>query len=472
MRIAHVSDSHLTNPEGVATSVGTTVALLRAAGHRVVLHCPGPLFRCRRRPGEVPSLSVPTRPYRLALPRPPSAPVDVVHVHTTGPLGVAGLRWAATRGVPTVLTWHTDLVAYAAHYPEIPIGAAYAGLRLGLRWRVGDLWALAHPGPGRQARLAALGRTLLAHTTVLIAPSAKTAAMMATMAGRTPVVVLPTPAAAPLADADDRRRLRARLGIPADAPVLLAVGRATPEKNPELLLAAFAQVRSELPAARLVLLGARRHRLAVRRMARRYGVAGALHLLRPVPRHRVGAHYRAADVLAFTSTTDTQGLVLAEAEAYGLPVAMVDTLLAERPGTGTTRPVAEPSPAAFGALLIRLLTEPELRGTVIRDGRAAATDWSAERYLAELVKLYASLPPVSPAGGTAIPGARRGDAGAGSQRPVDPAPAGHGCSSPSTSSAPRWSSSSYWPTRGAATPWWRPPRLGGWSPTPATCCCG
>lgn len=393
VRIAHVSDSHLTNPEGVATSVGTTVALLRAAGYRVVLYCPGPLSRHRRQPGEVPSLSVPTRPYRLALPRPPHAPADVVHVHTTGPLGVAGLRWAATRGVPTVLTWHTDLVAYAAHYPEIPIGAAYAGLRLGLRWRARDLWALAHPGPGRQARLVALGRTLLAHTTVLIAPSAKTATMMAAMAGRTPIVVLPTPAAAPHPDADDRRRLRARLGIPADAPVLLSVGRATPEKNPDLLLAAFAQVRRELPAARLVLLGARRHRLAIRRMARRYGVSDALHLLRPVPRHRVGAHYRAADVLAFASTTDTQGLVLAEAEAYGLPVAMVDTRLAERPGTGTTRPVTEPTPVAFGALLTRLLTGRELRAGVIRDGRAAATGWSAEHYLAELVKLYASLPP-------------------------------------------------------------------------------
>lgn len=400
VRIAHISDSHLTNQEGVATSVGTTVALLRAAGHRVVLYCPGPLSRRRRRPGEVPSLSVPTRPYRLALPRAPSAPVDVAHVHTTGPLGVAGLRWAADRGVPTVLTWHTDLVAYAAHYPEIPIGAGYAGLRLGLGWRARDLWALAHPGPGRQARLAALGRTLLAHTSVLIAPSAKTATMMATMAGRTPIVVLPTPAAAPHADADDRRRVRARLGIPADAPVLLAVGRATPEKNPELLLAAFAQVRRELPAAQLVLLGVRRHRLAVRRMAHRYGVAGGLHLLRPVPRHRVGAYYRAADVLAFTSTTDTQGLVLAEAEAYGLPVAMVDTLLVERPGTGTTRPDAEPTPTAFAALLARLLTERDLRAAVIRDGLAAAAAWSAESYLTELVTLYASLPPVSPASET------------------------------------------------------------------------
>ncbi|MGW5559857.1 glycosyltransferase [Micromonospora sp. NPDC003944] len=393
MRIAHVSDSHLDNPEGVATSVGTTVALLRAAGHRVVLHCPGPLLRRRRRPGEVPSLAMPTRPYRLALPRLPSASADVVHVHTTGPLGVAGLRWAAARGVPTVLTWHTDLIAYAAHYPEIPVGAAYAGLRLGLRWRVRDLWALGRPGPDRQARLAELGRCLLAHTSFLVAPSAKTATMMAAMAGRTPIVVLPTPAAAPHADTDDRRRLRARLGIETDAPVLLAVGRATPEKNPELLLAAFAEVRRALPAAHLVLLGARRHRIAIRRMAQRYGVTGALHLLRPVPHDRVGAHYRAADVLAFTSITDTQGLVLSEAEAYGLPVAMVDTTLVERPGTGTTRPVAEPTPAAFGALLTRLLTERELRAGVVRDGQASVTAWSGERYLAELVRLYATLTP-------------------------------------------------------------------------------
>ncbi|MET8199482.1 glycosyltransferase [Micromonospora taraxaci] len=400
MRIAHVSDSHLDNPEGVATAVGTTVALLRAAGHRVVLHCPGPLLRRRRRPGEVPSLTVPTRPYRLAVPRSPDAPADVVHVHTTGPLGVAGLRWATARGVPTVLTWHTDLIAYAAHYPEIPIGAAYAGLRLGLRWRARDLWALGRPGPDRQTRLAELGRCLLAHSTVLVAPSAKTASMMAAMAGRTPIVVLPTPAAAPHADADDRRRLRARLGIPTNAPVLLAVGRATPEKNPELLLAAFAQVRQTLPEARLVLLGARRHRLAIRRTAHRYGVAGALRLLRPVSHDRVGAHYRAADVLAFTSTTDTQGLVLSEAEAYGLPVAMVDTALAERPGTGTTRPVAEPTAAAYGALLTRLLTERELRADVIRDGRAAVTAWSGERYLAELVRLYAALPPLRSAGPT------------------------------------------------------------------------
>ncbi|MEV4657794.1 glycosyltransferase [Micromonospora sp. NPDC049301] len=423
MRIAHVSDSHLANPEGVAASVGTTVALLRAADHRVVLHCPGPLTRRRRRPGEVPSLPVPTRPYRLAPPRPPDAPVDVVHVHTTGPLGIAGLRWAAERGVPTVLTWHTDLVAYAAHYPEVPIGAAYAGLRLGLRWRARDLWALARPGPARQARLAALGRCLLAHTSVLIAPSAKTAALMAPMAGRTPIVVLPTPVTTPAVDADDRRRLRARLGIAADAPVLLAVGRTTPEKNPDLLLAAFARVRRELPAARLVLLGARRHRIAVRRAARRLGVADALHLLRPVPHHRVGAHYRAADVLAFASTTDTQGLALSEAEAYGLPVAMVDAALAERPGTATARPAAEPTATAFGALLTRLLTEPELRAAVVRDGRAAVDAWSGQRYLAELTALYATLRPVSatdvttadPPGpapaGAAIAEAPRGDAG-------------------------------------------------------------
>ncbi|MER7892500.1 glycosyltransferase [Micromonospora sp. NPDC094482] len=390
MRIAHVSDSHLANIEGVATSVGATVALLRAAGHQVTLHSPGPLSR-RRRPGELPSMPVPTRPYRLALPRLPDAPVDVVHVHTTGPVGVAGLRFAAARGLPVVFTWHTDLIAYAAYYPEIPIGAGYAGLRLGLRWRARDLWALARPGPGRQARLAELGRCLLAHTTVLLAPSAKTATAMAPMAGPTRIVVLPTPVAAPADDADDRRRLRARLDLPADAPVLLAVGRATPEKSPRLLLAAFARVRRDLPDARLVLLGVRRHRPAVRRAARRLGVADALHLLPPVPRERIGAHYRAADLLAFPSTTDTQGLVLGEAEAHGLPVAMVDAGLATRPGTGTTRPVAAGTPEAFGELLTRLLTEVDLRRRVIAEGRDSCAAWTGQRYLAELTTIYAAV---------------------------------------------------------------------------------
>ncbi|MFC0504297.1 glycosyltransferase [Micromonospora costi] len=390
MRIAHVSDSHLANIEGVATSVGTTLALLRAAGHQVTLHSPGPLFR-RRRPGELPSVPVPTRPYRLALPRLPDAPVDVVHVHTTGPVGVAGLRWAATRGLPVVFTWHTDLIAYAAHYPEVPIGAAYAGLRLGLRWRAPAMWALARPGPARQARLAELGRCLLAHMDVLLAPSGKTATAMAPMAGRTPIAVLPTPVAAPAPDADDRRRLRARLGIPVDAAVLLAVGRASAEKDPGLLLAAFARVRRTLPAARLVLLGVRGGRRGLRRAARRHGVADALHLLRPVPRDRVGGYYRTADVLAFASRTDTQGLVLGEAESYGLPVAMVDGGLAERPGTGTHRPLAAAAPDAFGGLLVRLLTDTELRERVVAEGRAGVAAWTGERYLSALVTIYASV---------------------------------------------------------------------------------
>ncbi|MEU5564738.1 glycosyltransferase [Micromonospora musae] len=394
MRIAHVSDSHLANVEGVATSVGATVALLRAAGHQVTLYSPGPLSR--RRPGELPSLPVPTRPYRLALPRFPDAPVELLHVHTTGPVGIAGLRYAAARSLPVVFTWHTDLIAYAPHYPEVPLGAAYAGLRLGLPWRARALRELSRPGPGRDARLTELGRCLLAQMSLLLAPSAKTAEAMAPMAGRTPIVVLPTPVPAPTPDDDDRRRIRADLGIPPDAPVLLAVGRASPEKDPELLLAAFAQVRRALPTARLVLLGVRRNRAAVRRAARRLAVDDAAHLLDPVPRTRVGGYYRAADVLAFTSTTDTQGLVLGEAEAHGLPVAMVDADLATRPGTGTRRPCAAGTPAEFGALLRRLLTDEALRGRVTAEGRAAVTAWSGARYLAELTRLYTTLRHPSP----------------------------------------------------------------------------
>ncbi|MFI6241391.1 hypothetical protein ACIBEF_16095 [Micromonospora sp. NPDC050795] len=53
-----------------------------------------------------------------------------------------------------------------------------------------------------------------------------------------------------------------------------------------------------------------------------------------------------ADVLAFASTTDTQGLVLAEAEAHGLPVAIVDCQLAGV--RGVAHPAADRAGVARG----------------------------------------------------------------------------------------------------------------------------
>jgi 1,2-diacylglycerol 3-alpha-glucosyltransferase len=226
--------------------------------------------------------------------------------------------------------------------------------------------------------------------TLILAPSDKTAASFAEFADVPPIWTVPTsPALAE--DLRGRAELRRMLDIAPHAPVVLAVGRVTPEKNPALLLASFAQLLKRIPDARLVMLGVKRQRRTLLRLARRAGVAGALRIVAPVPHARMAGYYRMSDVLAFASTTDTQGLVLIEAEQVGLPVVLADPRLATRPGAGledgrlSTPALAAPFAAALGDVL----SDPQLHQRLAEAGRAAAAAYPTSRYLEQLLAAYA-----------------------------------------------------------------------------------
>src|SRR5260370_911262 len=73
---------------------------------------------------QTPSRRLPRRDYRVGLVLPwasnhrvSAKGCDIVHVHTLGPVGLAGLTAAHHAGIPAVLTWHTDLIAYRPYYP-------------------------------------------------------------------------------------------------------------------------------------------------------------------------------------------------------------------------------------------------------------------------------------------------------------------------------------------------------------------
>jgi 1,2-diacylglycerol 3-alpha-glucosyltransferase len=399
MRIAHFCDSHPGRSDGVATAVAATVSLLRGAGHEVQLYQPAPLLGRRCEPYGVRSVPVPLRGIRVGRPRLAAArPVpDVVHLHTPGPIGIAGMRYARAHAIPVVMTWHTDLLAYSAFFPEIQIGAALAAWQLRLGWTVRDYLRLVRPGAARRGQLLRLGDAFMDRISLILAPSDKTRAGFAEFARVPPVWTVPTS----LALADDslgRTELRRRLGLPPTAPVVLAVGRATPEKNPALLLAAFARLLRRRPDARLVMLGVRQRRRALLRLARRAGVAHALRIVPPVPHTQMAGYYRMSDVLAFPSTTDTQGLVLLEAEQVGLPVVLADPALATRPGAtdgleGRLSTPAREEP--FAAALGRVLSDPELHRRLAETGRVAAAAYPADRFLGQLLAAYSSIHPLT-----------------------------------------------------------------------------
>jgi D-inositol-3-phosphate glycosyltransferase len=122
---------------------------------------------------------------------------------------------------------------------------------------------------------------------------------------------------------------RARLGIRADAFVLLFVGRLQPLKAPDVLLRAAARLVATDPelARRLqvVVLGAPSGSglddpQAMPRLAAELGIADRVRFEPPVSRERLAHFYTAADLTVVPSYNESFGLVALESQACGVPV--------------------------------------------------------------------------------------------------------------------------------------------------------
>jgi glycosyltransferase involved in cell wall biosynthesis len=170
--------------------------------------------------------------------------------------------------------------------------------------------------------------------------------------------------------------LRERLGIHADASVLLYVGRIAAGKGVEHLLEAarrFAEVH-------LVLAGPDdRHGTTalVERAQRDPATAGRVHLLPPTAEPPL-ALYGEATVFALASAGDSFGMVAAEAASAGAPVVVTDRCgVAGFFREGEALIVPDEREAVVAAIG-RVLDDAELRSSLAAGGRAAAARMSWE----------------------------------------------------------------------------------------------
>jgi glycosyltransferase involved in cell wall biosynthesis len=126
--------------------------------------------------------------------------------------------------------------------------------------------------------------------------------------------------------ADERARLRAdlsaRFGLYAGGPWLLFAGRLDQQKDPALLISAFAAVRARdgLANAQLLIAGDGPMRGEVEQAAYDMGVVGGTHFLGAITQHRLAELMPAADVFVLPSAYEGMPFVVLEALASGLPV--------------------------------------------------------------------------------------------------------------------------------------------------------
>ena len=402
MRILYVSDVYFPRINGVSTSIRTFRHDLQALGHEITLVAPDyPQSATVDEPGivRIAARTIPLDPEdRLmqsrALRRIPAhlgaRTFDLVHIHTPFAAHYAGLRIARELGLPCVATYHTFFEEYLHHYvPLVPRALTRAIARGISRRQSNQVDALVVPSRAMLSTLTAYGV-------------------------RSPMTILPTGISLAELKDGDGAAFRRRHDIPADRPVLVHVGRAAFEKNIEFLLRMLTRVRVRHPAVLLVIAGEGPALPGLQRATRRLQLDANVLFVGYLD--RAGALldcYCAGDAFVFASRTETQGLVLLEALALGVPVvalAEMGALDVLQPGGGAL--IAPPDEQGFADQASRVLDSPALRSQLAAAGRSHAAQWDSQRLAQRLVEFYAGVLKAHPASASARstgagPGARR-----------------------------------------------------------------
>jgi len=377
MKILFISDVYFPRINGVSTSIETFRRELRALGHTVHLIAPDYMAPS---PDESDIMRVPARvlPFdpedRLMkfgwvmgrLEKLRSERYDIIHIQTPFVAHYLGTRLSRELGIPCVETYHTFFEEYLHHYiPFLPRWATAAIARRFSR----------HQGNSLDG---------------MVVPSRPMMAMLRLYGVKTHAEIIPTGLEPESFVPGNGAEFRNKYGIEQQRPVLLFVGRVAHEKNIGFLLRVVARVRQDLPEVLLLIAGEGPARVALEQETGRSGLFGNVRFIGYLDRHtELNSCYRCADIFVFSSRTETQGLVLLEAMAQGVPVVSIAEMgtrdvLSE--GNGVW--IAEEELEDFSGKVIRMLGDAEARTALGAAGREYAHGWSAGKQAQRMLQFY------------------------------------------------------------------------------------
>ena len=382
MRILMISDVYFPRINGVSTSIQTFRRGLHAAGHETVLIAPEYPVAYTDAPNEhiirVPSRYLPRDPedrimkqadLRSLRSELQPGDVDLVHIQTPFLAHYHGIAIAKKLGVPVIETYHTYFEEYLHHYvPLIPRSVMRFVAR---RFTVSQCSAL----------------------DALVVPSLAMQKALEDYGVQCPMQIIPTGMEMERFASGDGRRFRERLGIAADRPTLVHVGRIAHEKNIDFLLRMFALVVKRKPDIMLVVAGEGPALEHCKSYVESLQLSANVRFVGYLSRDReLPDCYNAGDLFVFSSKTETQGLVLLEAMACGTPVvstAYMGTADIVKPERGAR--VAPDNEEGFAKLVVELIDDPARRRAMSGEARAYAATWSAGAMATRVADLYSSL---------------------------------------------------------------------------------
>jgi glycosyltransferase involved in cell wall biosynthesis len=170
------------------------------------------------------------------------------------------------------------------------------------------------------------GQEMLRNAAVIIATAEQEKSEL--IAGGIPAekIVLRRNGVAAPAALPSRGAFRASLNIPADARLILFLGRLSQKKSPDLLLQAFAELPPSSPPVHLAFVGPDESGMLarLREMAQRLNASPRVHFSVPLSGDSKWSAYRDADIFVLSSQNENFGNTAAESVAAGTPVIVTD----------------------------------------------------------------------------------------------------------------------------------------------------
>lgn len=381
MNICMMTNTYLPHVGGVARSVSTFAEEYRRLGHEVLVVAPTfdgkpPPKRQEaivERVAAIQHFNGSDFSVRLPLAaalsdRLEQFKADIIHTHHPFLLGDSALRVAMNKNVPIIFTHHTRYEDYTHYVPFDSAGLKQVAIEL----------------PTHFANLC----------DGVIAPSESVARLLRKRGVTSPVAVVPTGIDVRAFAAAKGASFRKKFKIPARAFVIGHVGRLAKEKNLDYLAEAVALLLQRTPSARFLVVGGGPAAESLTQVCARQGVEGQLVMAGSHTGRALAEAYRAMDVFAFASLSETQGMVLTEAMAAGLPVVALNASGVRevvRDGANGYMLPARASAAEFAKALGKLQASTARRRAFSREAQATAELFSRERSAKRALDFYLEI---------------------------------------------------------------------------------
>ena len=223
----------------------------------------------------------------------------------------------------------------------------------------------------------------------VIAPSQDVKNLLLKYKVKTPISVIPTGISSEFFAKNNSEFLRKKYNLDANAIILLTISRLDSSKNIPFLIKSFNRISRKNPDAYFVIVGEGPSKRILKQQSAKLGLKDKIIFTGEIAHKDIARYYSGADIFVFNSLGETQGLVIIEAMANGLPVVATDA-------TGVRDIVANKENGflcshnenEFVKRVLQLINNPNLMAKFSQGARETAKRYSIEKSTKQLTRFY------------------------------------------------------------------------------------